>query len=175
MGHIILLIFASLPGIVVSQNKWVVNNDPVRAPEHFSTFEEAQTAATIFVELYANECFYFVIGGDTLRDSGDYQYTLQATNGCDSIVDLHLNIVTDPMYCGFLGGTPMIEATAAILANDPHQSDFCAGMTLTSDGIITSSNLEDIYFTAGDYVELMPGFAVELGARLQVDIGDCDN
>ena len=68
---------------------------------------------------------------------------------------------------------PIMFVSAAFLANDPHMDTFHAGTKVLSDGVITSGNSEDVHFKAGDNVELKPGFEVQLGALLTVNIEDC--
>ena len=84
-------------------------------------------------------------------------------NGCTATVEVNVN----------QGCTPcedFLNLTAMILGG-MHENLFHAAIQLTSDGIIT--NGEDITFRAGQAVELLPEFEVELGAILTVDIMEC--
>ena len=47
---------------------------------------------TAYVTEYATACDSYVWNGQTYTESGDYTYNTTATNGCDSIVTLHLTI-----------------------------------------------------------------------------------
>ena len=47
----------------------------------------------------------YIIGGDTLNEAGNYSYTLQASNGCDSLVQLTLLIDIVPNSVTVTGNT----------------------------------------------------------------------
>jgi hypothetical protein len=105
----------------------------------------------------------------TAVSSGMVMIIYTDENGCS--VSLELTVLSSqdcepPAPCA-----EIIFVNAAFLAADPHQSIFHAAMKLMSDGIITSG--EDIQFKAGEEVELLPGFEVQMGAILTVDIMDC--
>ncbi len=47
---------------------------------------------TVYTEEHITACDSYTWNGETYTESGDYVYTTTATNGCDSIVTLHLTI-----------------------------------------------------------------------------------
>jgi parallel beta-helix repeat protein len=94
--------------------------------------------------------------------TGMVMITYTDENGCTATVEVDVN---ESCPC-----EDFINLTAMFLAG-MHEDMFHAGIKLTSDGVIT--NGEDISFKAGQEVELMPEFEVELGAILTVDIMDC--
>jgi gliding motility-associated-like protein len=55
----------------------------------------------------------FILGNETYSSSGTYMQELQALNGCDSIVTLHLQIVPDPGIQATLITTPPLCTGAA--------------------------------------------------------------
>jgi hypothetical protein len=101
---------------------------------------------------------------------GTTMITYTDINGCSVTeeVSVTLEACSDYNPCAAI-----MFVNAMFLANDPHQALFHAGLQLLSDGIITTSNMEDISFKAGNHVELKPGFEVQQGAVLTIDIEDC--
>ena len=67
----------------------------------------------------------------------------------------------------------IINITPPVFANDPHQSIFKASTSISAEGLITGGNAENIQFIAGSEIELKPGFEVQVGGQLLIDIENC--
>ncbi len=101
--------------------------------------------------------------------------TVEMTNSCGTFVREIAISFADPIVCNSACPETLFVDNANYLSNDPHQSTFTADRTITSDGIITSANNENIEFFAGESIELQPGFEVQLGAEFSADIEPCSD
>lgn len=106
------------------------------------------------VILNLTECHKYVFGDDTLYQSVDTVYNLQSSTGCDSIVELHLTIVNDPMYCNSPPEAICIDSLI-LYAGDSCMVPLNAPLL---DGGSTDPDGDTLTFTSSSGPLMMTGF-----------------
>ncbi len=115
--------------------------------------------------LSASRCW----GAYKLATDGSNSLSCSAgSNGAHAAIVLN-KVCAEPIECEVC--PDMLSVTSLYLANDPHLSVFHAAQTLDAAGTITTG--EDIDFKAGQSIELLVGFTVDIGGILDLIIEEC--
>jgi hypothetical protein len=83
----------------------------------------------------------------TSSDEGENTVTLTVTDSSGNFSTCTATVTVLP-YIDFTPCLPVIDIDASLLANDPHENDFNAGMKIIADGLVTYP--EVISFNAGE-------------------------
>ena len=99
---------------------------------------------SVETEDYVKACDSYLWNGQTYTVSGDYTYTTTAANGCDSIVTLHLTIISCPPFDTIAGyvcdGTEYVDPNTG----KKHIISSLVPATLTWDEVVTTA--DTIYY-----------------------------